>query len=93
MCWKCSLPIDGTKEIFRSSTCPECGADLHSCRNCKFYEVGAHYDCHETIDELVTDKERSNFCDYFSAKAGLANNNIKNNDKSAKDAFNSLFSL
>ena len=64
MCWKCSLPIDNTREIFRTSVCPECGSDLHSCKNCRFYEVGSHYDCHETIDELVKDKETKEPLDY-----------------------------
>ncbi|MBP3607774.1 MAG: hypothetical protein J6J11_05605 [Treponema sp.] len=89
MCWKCGNSIDVT-EITRLSTCDECGSDLHSCKNCNFYSPGSHYDCHETIDELVVDKEKSNFCDNFSVKKG---DFVKKNDKvnSAREAFNSLF--
>ena len=36
-----------------SSTCPSCGKDLKICLNCRFYSPGAHWDCSETIDELV----------------------------------------
>ena len=39
-----------------------------SLKNCKFYVPGAHYDCHETIEEAVTDKAHRNFCDFFSPK-------------------------
>lgn len=65
MCKKCGKPVLVT-EIFRTTTCPDCGADLHSCVNCKFYSVNSHFDCRETIQEPVVDKERANFCDFYS---------------------------
>ncbi|EID84247.1 hypothetical protein MSI_22750 [Treponema sp. JC4] len=94
MCKNCGKPIpEGT--IYRDSTCPSCGADLHSCINCKFYAPGSHYDCHETIEEPVRDKDRSNFCDFFKpavigTDAGLAGGTDK--AQKARDAFNALFS-
>ena len=96
MCWKCGKEIDVSVKIYRDSEC-SCGADLHSCKNCKFYSPNSHYECKETIDELVKDKERRNFCDYFVEKQYDSNsdNSSKSVDdakKSARDAFNSLFS-
>lgn len=93
MCWKCGKKIDISESIYRTSTCPECGADLHCCRNCRFYAPGAHFDCHETVDELVADKEEANFCDSFSPKADFSGGNNQSGDsaKKARDAFNSLF--
>ncbi len=67
MCWKCGAEQDFSHSVYRSSTCASCGADLHSCRGCVFYEPGSHFDCHETVDELVADKERANFCEHFKA--------------------------
>lgn len=69
MCKKCGKPVLVT-EIFRTTTCPDCGADLHSCVNCKFYSVNSHFDCRETIQEPVVDKERANFCDFYSLNPG-----------------------
>ena len=69
MCWKCGAEQDFSHSVYKSSTCASCGADLHSCRGCAFYAPGSHFDCHETVDELVADKERANFCEHF--KAGL----------------------
>ena len=94
MCKKCGKPMpEGT--IYRDSTCPSCGADLHSCINCKFYAPGSHYDCHETIEEPVRDKDRSNFCDFFKpAVTGTGTGPACGDDKAqkARDAFNALFS-
>lgn len=96
MCWKCgkNLSFYSGSVISRSESCPACNADIRSCRNCKFYEPGAHYDCHETIEELVSDKEKANFCDFFTldpaAGPKSANNGASAADK-ARSAFNSLF--
>lgn len=70
ICWKCKKEISIEKPV-RGDECPLCHADLHVCKACDFYESGAHNDCRESSAEYVTDKERSNFCDYFRVKASL----------------------
>ena len=92
MCKKCGKPINQIS-ITRSSTCDFCGADLHSCINCKFYSPGSHYDCHENVDELIKDKDRANFCDYYSPAQIAASGEKSINDKAAKAkaAFDALF--
>lgn len=92
MCKKCGKIIENS-EVFRTSTCSNCGADLHSCVNCNFFSPGNHYDCKENIDELIKDKEKSNFCDFFSVFRGEFDKNTLNDaSKKAKDVFNALFS-
>lgn len=95
MCWKCGKPIDGSIDIYRTSLCESCGKPLHCCRNCKFYAPGQHYDCRETVDEQVTEKEEANFCEYFSVRTDFSSagkTSASNDaDKKARDAFNSLF--
>jgi hypothetical protein len=68
-CHFCKTEVRNPREVFRGSTCPACGRDLKICLNCGFYSPGAHWDCSETIDEPVNDKDRSNFCSFFSFKA------------------------
>jgi hypothetical protein len=46
-------------------TCLSCGRDLHACVNCRFYRRGARWDCAETIESPVPDKERRNLCDWY----------------------------
>ena len=61
--------------VARKDSC-SCGADLHVCKNCEFYDAGAHHECRESQAEYVKDKERSNFCDYFKfSKRGKATDN------------------
>ena len=65
-CHFCGTAIENPREVYRSTTCPSCGKDLKICLNCRFYSPGAHWDCSESIDEMVRDKDRSNFCTFFS---------------------------
>lgn len=89
MCWKCGTKILPGTKIYRDSVCSSCGADLKVCKNCQFYQTGARYDCHETIDEPVFDKEKANFCDYFKYKEVTGES--KKSSEDAKNQFKNLF--
>ena len=65
-CHFCKTAVENPREVYRDTTCSSCHRDLKICLNCKFYSPGAHWDCSETIDEPVRDKDRANFCTFFS---------------------------
>ncbi len=94
ICWKCKKEIN-IESVFRSTECPLCHADLHSCKGCKFYSIGSHNDCKETSADFISDKDKANFCDYFSPKTDIKNDgssaNSSDKAQAAKDAFNALF--
>lgn len=91
ICWKCHKETNIEKPV-RGDECPLCHADLHVCKACEFYESGSHNDCRETSAEFVSDKERSNFCDYFRASSkGPAGTSGNDKAAAARDAFNALF--
>ena len=64
VCYRCGFTV-ALDRVGARDTCERCHAYLHCCRNCEFYEVGAHNDCREPSSEPVVDKEAGNFCDYF----------------------------
>ena len=93
-CHKCGHQLDDAVEVHRSTTCPSCDADLRCCLNCEFYSKGSHWDCRETIDEQVRDKDRANFCGFFryrTAAAGSGPDDGTSRHDSSRDAFDSLF--
>ncbi len=71
-CWKCDRKIDTTERVGFRDYCPGCDRPLHACRNCEFYDPAYHNQCRETVAELVVDKDRANFCDYFSPRTAAA---------------------
>ncbi len=49
----------------RHEECPHCRVQLHVCRMCEFFDTAAPQQCREPVADLVSDKQRANFCGYF----------------------------
>ena len=49
----------------RRDDCSKCHADVHVCRNCKFYDRAAYNECREPSADRVVEKDRANFCDFY----------------------------
>lgn len=65
-CYRCGREVGAVERIGRRDRCLGCGSDLHSCRNCAFHDPAYHNECREPQAERQVDKERGNFCEYFS---------------------------
>ena len=90
-CYFCGSALADDIRVYRSSTCPSCAKDLKICNNCRFYRKGAHWDCLESIPELVADKDRANFCEFFQIKDSKAPSPAPDRQKKAKEDFQKLF--
>lgn len=64
-CFQCGKITDFIDAIGIRDECEHCHADAHCCKNCEFYDVKVYNECRETSAEVVREKERANFCDYF----------------------------
>lgn len=91
-CYNCGGELPADMPIYRSSTCPSCGKEVKVCLNCRFYEPGAHWDCRETVNELVVEKDRANFCEFFAvATANRLKTGSTKATKQARSNFDRLF--
>ena len=87
-CHSCEKILDlPKKKVGFRETCPFCEADLHVCKNCKFYIIGKPNDCYVPNTEYVRDREKYNFCEEFQFKE----NEEKENKSSKSDIENQLF--
>ncbi len=66
LCHACKKGLSLDRQVGRRDECPFCHADLHCCFNCGFHDPAAPKQCREPLSELVRDKARANFCDYFA---------------------------
>lgn len=64
-CFHCKSKVSIGDKPSRNETCTNCGKDLKVCRNCRFYNLSSTNQCSEPMAELVPDKEKANFCEYF----------------------------
>lgn len=69
VCWKCGTTLSGVPlPLSRLSACLNCGAELYVCRLCEFHDPKLRQGCREDRAEHVQEKERANFCEFFSPK-------------------------
>lgn len=72
ICHACKTVVPILGILGRREECPKCRADLHVCLNCIHYDKSAYNECREPSADVVREKDRANFCDYFSARAEAA---------------------
>ncbi len=80
-----------TLPIGRSTICPSCKKELHSCLCCEYYSPSSHWDCRENINDPVTDKERGNFCDFFMLKTKPTETKNTSKAEEARKKLEALF--
>lgn len=85
-CFACGKENELVDRVGLRDECEHCRADLHVCKNCKFYDPASYNECKETSAEVVRDKEKSNHCDYFVAGDGKGGDKDKDSMLSAAEA-------
>ena len=71
VCFTCHFANDIIDRVGFRDHCQKCYSDLHSCRNCEFFDSAAYNECREPAAEFVKDKEKANFCDFFQPTQSL----------------------
>ena len=72
-CFQCGHTVPVLGIVGRREDCSKCSADMHVCKNCEFYDPKAYNECKEPQADRVVEKERANFCDYFSPRSRVGN--------------------
>jgi hypothetical protein len=45
--------------------CPKCQLELHCCKQCRFFDSGAQFECTQPIPERITPKDAKNNCAFY----------------------------
>jgi hypothetical protein len=72
-CFQCQKSLSFADRVGRRDECPHCRADVHVCKNCEFYDANAYNECREPSADVVKEKERANYCDFFRPRDGTGN--------------------
>ena len=94
-CNKCGLIRHALGELTHEDSCHGCGADLHTCGNCRFFDTTTLWECRENIPARVVGKHAKNTCTFFQPKivkdlaADKGSKPMSEND--ARKAFDALF--
>jgi len=91
-CARCGKTISGMGEVTVEATCENCGADLHTCTNCAFFNTSARWECSKPIPVRVAPKDVRNDCLFFGS-AVFVERTFESGSKpeDARKAFDALF--
>lgn len=45
--------------------CPRCQFELHSCKQCRFFDSGAQFECMQPVTERISPKDAKNSCTFY----------------------------
>jgi hypothetical protein len=67
-CNQCGQLRHSLGEMTTADVCGKCGADLHTCGNCRLFDTTAPWECRADITARVPNKHTRNECSFFSPK-------------------------
>lgn len=71
--------------------CPGCGAELHSCRQCTFFDSASRFECTKPITARIPKKDARNECSFFSPRTTIERETSSSKPLDARVAFENLF--
>lgn len=54
--------------IETSGRCPRCGYELHSCKQCVFFDTGKRFECAKPIVARIARKDERNDCTFYEPR-------------------------
>lgn len=73
------------------STCEKCKADLHTCRQCNYFDPSARFECSKPIKARIVNKNARNTCELFAPRTVVERETSSGPPKDARQAFAKLF--
>lgn len=84
----------GTKapnSILAETACTKCNGDLHTCRQCNYFDPGARFECSRKITARIVNKNARNTCELFAPRTVVERETSSGAPKDARQAFANLF--
>ena len=88
-CAACSAIVQAN--IGLESTCPNCNADLHTCRQCTYFDPGSRFECRKPLTARILNKGGRNKCELFAARSVVERETGSGAPTDARQAFANLF--
>lgn len=48
-----------------NGTCPKCQLELHCCKQCRFFDSAAQFECVQPVPERISPKDSKNSCTFY----------------------------
>ena len=77
-----------------ANKCPKCGFELHSCRQCTYFDTSSRFECTQPIPERIARKDEGNQCTFYSMRVRVEKETstpAAAKPQDARQAFENLF--
>ncbi len=64
-CAQCGTVLQG---MTSDGKCPKCGFELHSCKQCTYFDPGSRFECMQPVKERVAKKDARNECPSYEMR-------------------------
>ena len=88
-CRDCGQEVEST-EVEPSAVCARCGAALHACVQCRFFDPSARWECRAPIPAPIRSKTKANECEHYGTRRVLELGGERPDDD-PRSAFDALF--
>jgi hypothetical protein len=75
------------------SQCVRCGAHLHSCSQCAWFDPGSRFECMQPVPARISPKNAKNACNVYAARTTVERETTTPRSDDARKAFDDLFKL
>jgi hypothetical protein len=65
-CSQCGTLLQGL--VDPSGQCPKCGFELHSCKQCSYFDPSSRFECTQPIPERIPRKDQRNQCTFYAMR-------------------------
>ena len=90
-CAQCGTVL---QEIPPTGLCPKCGFELHSCKQCMYFDPGSRFECMQPVKERVARKDARNDCTFYEIRVTREKETstpANQRPSDARQAFENLF--
>lgn len=88
-CSACAAVVQAN--ITAEAVCPKCNADLHTCRQCSYFDPGSRFECRKPLTARIVNKGGRNTCELFAARTVVERETSSGQPTDARQAFANLF--
>jgi hypothetical protein len=91
-CSQCGTVLQSPDEPLKQ--CPKCGFELHSCKQCSYFDPSSRFECTQTIPERIPRKDQRNECASYSIRVSIEKETstpAAGRPNDARQAFENLF--
>lgn len=74
--------------------CAKCGFELHSCKQCTYFDPSSRFECMQPVQERIAKKDARNECTFYKISVRLekqTSTGTASTPDAARKAFDSLF--